>query len=461
MTNNILTSDTTLGIKFLQRGYSRGDWVPRDVIKEVYRRISAQDKNFVWEYLVPEEEALSVADKLSDKFSSDLPLFGIPFSVKDNIHVEGMPTSASCPAYAHFPDETAPVVRQLLAAGAIIIGKNVMDQFATGLVGTRSEVFPPNPFNPEYIPGGSSSGSAVAVTSHLVSFALGSDTGGSGRVPAALNNIVGFKPTPSAINTCGMVYANRSFDCIPIFSLSCEDAAAVFDVMIETQKQDPFVSPYAKLKPHAAVEFAGLRIGIPNEASSTFFDDLDAEHQFDAAIKRMGDMGAKVTEFDFTIFKEAGDLIFDGALLAERLASIGPFIQANQGQVNETVKKIVSTAGSYSAVDLYHALHRLQEIRFYALSLMENFDCIMLPTVGTEYKIVDVLSDPVRLNKNMGYYTYFANPIGLPVIAVPASMKKNGIPFGISLVTAPLEDRKLLHLGRLWQGVTGIAAGLS
>ena len=186
--------------------------MPRDVIKEVYKRISAQGKNFVWEYLVPEEEALRVADRLGDKFSSGLPLFGIPFSVKDNIHVEGMPTSASCPAYAHLPDETAPVVRQLLAAGAILIGKNIMDQFATGLVGTRSEVFPPNPFNPEYIPGGSSSGSAVAVTSHLVSFALGSDTGGSGRVPAALNNIVGFKPTPSAINTLSLIHISEPRD---------------------------------------------------------------------------------------------------------------------------------------------------------------------------------------------------------------------------------------------------------
>jgi len=448
----------SLQISELSLAYETQGVSPSDVIKEVYLRIENCNQQELWTYVVPEAEALEEAEKLDQKNAQDLPLYGIPFSVKDNIHVEGIPTTASCPGYAHYPECTATVVQKLLDAGAILIGKNTMDQFATGLVGVRSPHHPVNPFNNEYIPGGSSSGSAVAVTKGLVSFSLGSDTGGSGRIPAALNNIVGLKPTPGLISTAGMVYANRSFDCVPIFALTCSDAKRVFDLAIGPDNSDPFMIPQPSKQQEAKIN-DGFVIGIPDKANLTFFGDEQSEACFNAAIERIKAMGGIIREVDFTPFKRAGKMIFDGPFLAERYASVGEFIEANPAEADQVVASIIDKAKTYSAVDLVNEYYVLKGIEHEVRDTFTNMDAMMVPTAGTIYKIADVKADPVALNATMGYYTYYANILRLSALAVPAAIRPDGLPFGVCFVGKSQRDQWLIELGSIWQSQTELPLG--
>jgi allophanate hydrolase len=329
MKSNQTIEAMSFDIANLRAAYAGTSLSPVDVIEEVYRRIAARGEDFVWTSLVAKEEALNNAEHLLSVDANSLPLYGIPFSVKDNIHVKDLPTTASCPDFSHFPEDSASVVKKLIAAGAILIGKNTMDQFATGLVGVRSPGHPVNSFNPEYIPGGSSSGSGVAVAAGLVSFSLGSDTGGSGRIPAALNNIVGLKPTPGLISTAGMVYANRSFDCVPIFALTCADAKQVLDQAVGVDISDATLRSQQqsdKQSPSNIPSSLGqLVVAVPDLANREFFGDSLAEQCFNDAIARMESLGAEVVEIDFSHFLEAGKMLFDGPLLAERYSSLESF----------------------------------------------------------------------------------------------------------------------------------------
>jgi allophanate hydrolase len=449
----------SLQISALSKAYKAQSMSPSDMIKEVYRRIKIQDQKAIWTYLVPEDEALTTARKLEQANINDLPLYGIPFSVKDNIHVEGMPTTASCPAYSHYPDCTATVVQKLLDAGAILIGKNTMDQFATGLVGVRSPHHPVNSFNPDYIPGGSSSGSAVSVARGLVSFSLGSDTGGSGRIPAALNNIVGLKPTPGLISTAGMVYANRSFDCVPIFALTCSDAKKVFDIAIGLDNADPFMIKHP-VSPSQENQFEkGFIIGVPDKENLTFFGDKQAEVCFNEAIERVAAMGGEVREIDFSPFLKAGKMLFDGPFLAERFASVGEFIEANPQEVDQVVAGIIEKAKTYSAIDLVNEYYTLKQLDQEVRSIFKGIDALMVPTAGTIYKISEVKTNPVALNATMGYYTYYANILRLSALAVPAAIRPDGLPFGVCFVAGPQQDAALIMLGEKWQFETKLPLG--
>jgi allophanate hydrolase len=449
----------SLQISALSMAYKAQNVSPSDVIKEVYRRIQIEDQEALWTYLVPEEQALTAANKLAQANMQDLPLYGIPFSVKDNIHVEGMPTTGSCPAYSHYPDCTATVVQKLLDAGAILIGKNTMDQFATGLVGVRSPHHPVNSFNSDYIPGGSSSGSAVSVAKGLVSFSLGSDTGGSGRIPAALNNIVGLKPTPGLISTAGMVYANRSFDCVPIFALTCADAKKVFDLAIGLDDADPFMIKYPASQPQDKKFDNGFVIGLPDKANLTFFGDEQAEACFNEAIERIGIMGGEVREIDFSPFVKAGKMLFDGPFLAERFASVGEFIEANPHAVDQVVAGIIEKAKTYSAIDLVNEYYALKGLEQEVRATFKEIDALMVPTAGTIYKISEIKADPVALNATMGYYTYYANILRLSAIAVPAAIRPDGLPFGVCFVAEPQQDASLVALGSKWQSETKLPLG--
>jgi allophanate hydrolase len=450
-------------ISALSKAYKTQNMSPSDVIKEVYRRIQNEDQAALWTYLVPEAEALTAARKLAHENMKDLPLYGIPFSIKDNIHVEGMPTTASCPAYSHYPDCTATVVKKLLDAGAILIGKNTMDQFATGLVGIRSPHHPVNSFNADYIPGGSSSGSAVSVAKGLVSFSLGSDTGGSGRIPAALNNIVGLKPTPGLISTAGMVYANRSFDCVPIFALTCADAKTVFDQTIGLDDADPFMIKHpaseSQKKKYDDSFNKNFVIGIPDKANLTFFGDLQAETCFNEAIARIRVMGGKVLEIDFSPFVKAGKMLFDGPFLAERFASVGEFIEANPQEADQVVASIIEKAKTYSAIDLVNEYYALKALEQEVRSTFKNIDALMVPTAGTLYKISEVKANPVALNATMGYYTYYANILRLSALAVPAAIRPDGLPFGVCFVGEPQQDASLVALGAKWEAETKLPLG--
>lgn len=467
MKSSLNIEDISFDIATLQAAYADGSLSPVDVVDEVYRRIAARGEDFVWTVLVAKEKALENARELLSADTDSLPLYGIPFSVKDNIHAKGLPTTASCPGFSHLPADSAKVVKKLLAAGAILIGKNTMDQFATGLVGVRSPGHPVNAFNPEYIPGGSSSGSGIAVAVGLVSFSLGSDTGGSGRVPAALNNIVGFKPTPGLISTEGMIYANRSFDCVPIFALTCADAKYVFDQAAGPDILDPFLRSQQRdfldkgisKKSQTSVPIAQLVVGIPDRENRQFFGDRLAEQCFDNAVERMLSLGAEVVEIDFSHFLEAGKMLFDGPLLAERYSSLEVFLEKNPDDVNINVKAIVEKAKQYSAVDLCKEYYRITELKALTRGVFSKIDVLMVPTTGTIYTIDEVESDPVNLNTNMGYYTYYANILQLSAIAVPAAIREDGLPFGVCFLAGPQEEASLAALGSTWQKSTDLPLG--
>src|SRR6516165_9428088 len=367
-----MTTSLDLGIHNLRAAYRSGTLDCKKVIEEVLRRIIAAGDDKVWISRVPDAELRRTADALDarrDEFDK-LPLYGIPFAVKDNIDVEGLPTTAGCPGFAYTPKVSATVVRQLVDAGAIVIGKTNLDQFATGLVGVRSPYgVPRNPFNADYIPGGSSSGSAVAVSSGLVSFALGTDTAGSGRVPAGFNNIVGVKPTPGRLSNEGTVPACASLDCVSIFALSCADAAVIVPIV-------------DKLTPQGAG--AGrFTFGVPRQLE--FFGDNEYATLYADAIRKLESFGGTAVPFDYTPFREAAQLLYGGPWVAERAAAVGKFIEASDpsAKVWPVTSDIILSGFEYSAVDAFEGQYKLAALRQRVIAEMHDVDFLALPTAGT------------------------------------------------------------------------------
>ena len=371
-----------------------------------------------------------VEKKLSD--GENLPLAGKLFCVKDNIHVAGMTTTSNCPDYQVKPETNAVVVTQLQDAGAILIGKNTMDQFATGLNGTRSpEPICKNTLNPDLIPGGSSSGSAAAVARGITDFALGSDTGGSGRVPAAATGIVGFKPTPGIISGRGLVYCNRSFDVVPIFTTDVKQAHEIFAQICGADVDDPFAynGPVATQKEKTEYRFA-----VPSKLDH--FGDKAAAKAHEDNLTRLQAGGAKLVEIDFTPFAEAGRMVFESPLVSERLLDYGDFIDQNITSVDKAVAGAINAGNNYSARDLYETLHRLAELKLICRDalLQVDADVIVLPTIPRLFTVDEMLKDPMRLNTIMGTYTYFANPLGYCALAVPGQLDSNQRPTSLCFV---------------------------
>jgi allophanate hydrolase len=393
---------------------------------------------------------------------SDLPLSGLTFAIKDNIDLAGLPTTAACPAYAYSPAQSAPVVRRLIDAGATPAGKTNMDQFATGLVGTRS----PHGacscvFDPRYISGGSSSGSAVAVASGQVNFALGTDTAGSGRVPAAFNNLVGMKPTRGLLSTSGVVPACRSLDCVTILTRTCAEASRVFDIARGFDPTDPYSrvpTPGEGAAPWATGPF---RFGVPAADRLQFFGDDDAAGLYRNAVADLESLGGTKVEIDFAIFRAAADLLYSGPWVAERYAAIGPFLEQHGAEMNPVVREIIAGARRFTAVDAFLAEYKLRELRRASEAEWARMDVLVLPTTGTIYSHEAVAADPVRLNTNLGYYTNFVNLLDLAAVAVPGGFRPNGLPFGISIIGPAFTDRGLLALGAryLREPATGLAPG--
>jgi allophanate hydrolase len=406
-----------------------------EIVSGIYRRIEEQGERPVWISLVPEVKAVGRASQLeSDPHARNLPLFGIPFAVKDNIDVAGMPTTAACPAYAYTPRANAPVVDRLLAAGAILIGKTNMDQFATGLVGTRSPYgICSSVFDPRYISGGSSAGSAVAVASGLVEFSLGTDTAGSGRVPAAFNGIVGLKPTRNVISTQGVVPACRSLDCVSIFARTNAVAEAVLKAAADPA---PVTAPWAS---------GSFRFGVPTQLE--FFGDIAAEILFNKAIERLIAIGGERVPFNYSPFRETANLLYSGPWVAERLAAIQGFFDEHAEDMDPTVRTIIGGAAKYSAVDTFNAQYKLEDLRVRTAPVWHDIDVMLLPTTGTTYTIEEVKANPIQLNTNLGYYTNFVNLLDLAAIALPAGARGNKLPFGVSLIAPAHTDTALLALG--------------
>lgn len=431
----------SLDISYLTAAYASGRLVPADTIAEVYRRIAKMGERPVWITLVPMETALEKAAAAPNG-----PLYGIPFAVKDNIDVAGLPTTCACPAFATTPERSARVVELLEAAGAILIGKTNLDQFATGLNGTRSPYgIPCSTFNPDYISGGSSSGSAVAVAKGLVSFALGTDTAGSGRVPAAFNNLIGLKPAKGLISTRGVIPACRTQDVVSIFALTTADAAHVLPVAAIYDAEDPYARKPSRAPPISA-SAAGLRIGVPS-GPLEFFGDEESARLYSEAVVRAGKLGAHIVEVDFTPFASAAELLYSGPWVAERLAAIKDFAASSPSALHEAVRGIILGASSLPAVAAFEGFYRLAELTRQAEAEWAKMDVLLLPTAGTAYRISEMLADPVRLNTNLGRYTNFVNLMDLSALAVPAGIGANGLPFGVTLIARAFEEDRLAALG--------------
>ena len=401
--------------------------------------------NPVWISLVPREQVLARAKALEAADRSTLPLYGVPFAVKDNIDVAGMATTAACPAFSYIAEATATVVQKLESAGAVLVGKTNMDQFATGLVGTRTPYGAcSSVFDERYISGGSSSGSAVAVASGLVSFALGTDTAGSGRVPAAFNNLVGLKPTRGSLSAAGVVPACRSLDCVSVFALTCDDARQVFAAARGFDAADPYSSPVAA--EDAAAPWLGgpFRFGVLRPDQREFFGDGEAARLYAQSISALEALGGTAVEFDFQPFRDTAALLYSGPWVAERLAALQDFFAAHAEETHPVVRGIITGGDKYSAVDTFLAQYRLEELRRTTSAVWQQADLLLLPTTGTTYTHAEVEAEPVRLNTNLGYYTNFVNLLDLAAVALPAGFRPNGLPFGVSLIGTAGTDAALL-----------------
>ena len=428
----------------LRQAYSSGERTPVDIVLEVYRRIAARGEDGVWIHVEPEDKLLARAQELEARSADapELPLFGVPFAVKDNIDVAGIPTTAACPEYAYTPDESAPCVEHLLDAGAIFIGKTNLDQFALGLVGVRTPYgMARNPFHPDYVPGGSSSGSAVAVAAGLVSFALGTDTAGSGRVPAGFNNIVGLKPSRGLVSACGVVPACRTLDCVSVFAAEVSDAHCAFERMAV-----PDEDPYSRALPAgASLEMTadlpkGLKAGAPLPEQRNFLGDEEAQRAYERGVERIAEMGVAVREVDFSSFFETAELLYGGPWVAERLAAIEEFYRKKPEALHPVTRELIAGAARYSAVDAFRAFYRLEELKREAGEVWWDVDFLVVPTTPTAYTIDEVNADPVALNANLGMYTNFVNLLDLCAIAIPNGFYANGLPIGVTLLAPAFRE---------------------
>ncbi|WP_341962829.1 allophanate hydrolase [Pseudomonas sp. RC10] len=431
----------------LRHAYDHQDASPVAVVREIYRRIAAHGDRHIWLQLAPLDAVLQQAAQVERRRDAGerLPLYGLPYGVKDNIHVAGMPTTSGCADFSYTASEDAAVVERLNAAGALFIGKQNMDQFATGLVGVRNlDGSCLNAFDADYIPGGSSSGSAVAVAVGHVAFSIGSDTGGSGRIPAACNNVVGLKPTPGVVSTYGFVYCNRSFDVAPVFALTVDDAYQVLDVLAGEDRRDLYSRPDPLLSVNAFG--AGFEFLVPHAEQLEFFGDEQSARQYQRSLQVLAELGGTPRAIDLSPFLEAGRLLFDSPLVAERLVSYGETLARAPESIHPAVRASLQKAKSYDAEQTYKTLYRLRELQRETHHTLQGATALVLPTYGRLPTCAEVRDDPLEVNARMGRYTYFANPLRLSGISVPVGLRDDGLPFGLSLLGLPLHDLRLRDL---------------
>ncbi|MCM2293637.1 allophanate hydrolase [Allorhizobium sp. BGMRC 0089] len=433
---------TILDLTTLRNAYAEG-LSPLALVEEVIARRNASADPAIFITPTADEDLRNAAKALIARAPepNSLPLWGIPFAVKDNIDVKDLPTTAACPAYAYEPLDDATVVARLKAAGALVIGKTNLDQFATGLNGTRSPYGAPRSvFDPAYVSGGSSSGSAVAVASGLATFALGTDTAGSGRVPAAFNNIVGIKPTPGLVPNSGVVPACRSVDVVTVFAATVGDGVTIRKVMDGYDARDPFSRPASP----ASLPATALKIGVLAEGEREFFGNTAFEALYDAAISRAKTLGADIVPFDYAPFRKAAELLYNGPWVAERLAAVKDFLDSNAGDFDPTVRSIIEGAKAYDAVNAFEGLYRLRALGQQMRAEWAKVDVLMLPTSPTTYTVEDMLADPIARNGHFGRYTNFANLMGCAAIAIPAGFDEDDhLPAGVMLIGPEFSDDAL------------------
>ena len=438
--------------------YRSGTAEPAEIVARSYARLAALDDAAVFISLCGEKDALTQAHRLAAEGRTDLPLYGIPVAIKDNIDVLGLPTTAACPAFAYRPGCDATAVARLREAGAIVIGKTNLDQFATGLVGVRSPYgVPHNPLDPALIPGGSSSGSAVAVATGIVPVSLGTDTAGSGRIPAMLNNIVGLKPSVGLVSTAGVVPACRTLDCASVFALTTDDASAVLAVIAGGDPKDPYTRHRPLSKPGVLAK--RVRVGAPRPGQRVFFGDKRAAADYAVALDRLGRLGGEIVEIDIEPFYETARLLYEGPWLAERYAATRGLIASAPEALHPVTREIILGGSRILAVDAFAAFYQLEELRHVARETFAQIDVLALPTAPTLYTVAQVLADPIQLNSRLGTYTNFVNLLDLCGLAVPAALHGGKTPFGITLLAPGGRDGLLAALGRRFHADTALPLG--
>jgi allophanate hydrolase len=460
---NHLITEQLMTIDALQLAYRSGELNVQTFLAEKLQQAKSDDSN-VWLATISETQLQQLLALLSTKSIDELPLYGVPFAIKDNIDLSLLPTTAGCEAYRYQPEQSAQVVTLLMAAGAIPLGKTNLDQFATGLVGVRSTWGAVNnSVNPDYISGGSSSGSAVAVAKGQVSFALGTDTAGSGRVPAALNNIVGLKATKGLLSCTGVVPACKSLDCVTLFANSVDELNQLLDISAKLDKEDCYSRANSTVN---SIEFyqpqdslKGFKIGLPSKEQLAFFGDSSAQVLFDENIELLKQAGAEIISINFQPFLDAAKLLYEGPWVAERYAAIEDFFSKDPKQCLPVIEKIIGGAKNHSAVSAFKAMYRLQAYKVQCDAILAQLDCVVTPTTGTTYTIAQVEADPIQLNSNLGYYTNFMNLLDYAAIALPAGFLASGLPFGITLFGPAFSDRLLLSAGAQLQQINGFNLG--
>jgi len=412
------------------------------VIEETIARLAYYDtiQPQIWINRVAPEDLLAAARAVDARVAAGevLPLAGVPFAAKDNIDVAGLDTTAACPAFAYRPDASATVIERLTAAGAICIGKTNLDQFATGLNGTRSPYGSPrNAYNLAYVSGGSSSGSSVAVAAGLVAFALGTDTAGSGRVPAAFQHLIGFKPSKGRWSNRGLVPACRTLDCITAFTSDTADARLVDAVIAGFDPADPYSKPLAD-RP-----LGRKTIGVPRRDQRVFFGDPESEYLYDRALETLSGLG-DIVEIDYAPLQEAALLLYAGPWVAERTAAMAGILADNPDAVDPTVREVVEPGLTMSAVELFNGIYRLAELKRHADTLWESVDMMAFPTAGTTYRVKELKAAPIALNSAFGFYTNFVNLLDMAAVAIPVGIRANATGFGITLIGPADSDVALL-----------------
>ncbi|MBX9931042.1 MAG: allophanate hydrolase [Methylobacterium sp.] len=436
---------TILDLSTLRGLYASEGLTPVALAEAIADRMEAYADPAVFITRVGRQALVAAAKDLMERHPepNSLPLWGMPFAVKDNIDVAGLATTAACPEFTYTPSADAVVVARLKAAGALVTGKTNLDQFATGLNGTRSPYGAPRSvFSSEHISGGSSSGSAVAVAAGLASFSLGTDTAGSGRVPAAFNNLVGIKPTPGSLSTTGLVPACRSLDCISIFAATIGDGLGIRRIAEGFDPKDAFSR---KAVPHP-LPAAGLRVGVLTPEEREFHGNGGVEALYDAAIARLAEFGAVAVPFDYAPFRETAALLYQGPWVAERMAAVEAFHADHPEALDPSVRAIVESATGYSAVDAFRGLYDLEALRRRTEAEFAKVDILLLPTTPTTYTVAAMQAEPIRLNSHLGHYTNFANLLGYAAIAIPAGFGPDGLPGGVTLVGPGFSDDALGHL---------------
>lgn len=447
-------------IDTLHAAYHSGDLTPALLVKQLLNRCDSADPA-IWITRLDREQLQVYLDALEGHSPDSKPLYGIPFAIKDNIDLAGLPTTAACPDFSYVPDASAPVVQSLIDAGAIPIGKTNLDQFATGLVGTRSPYgVPANAIIPGDIPGGSSSGSAVATALGLVTFALGTDTAGSGRVPASFNNIVGFKPSRGLLSTLGVVPACKSLDCISIFALTTGDAIKVFDLTRVFEAEDAWSRPFVPTAP-GWQQGMPFRFGVLPISQRFYFGAPEADALYDESVSRLCAMGGTAVGVDFSAFFEAARLLYEGPWVAERYVATAAQMEKNAGAFLPVTRRIIEGGIKPLATDAFRAIYRLAELRRASESLWSQVDVMLTPTAPRCYTIEEVTADPVSLNTNLGTYTNFMNLLDLCGCAVPAGFLPNGRAWGVTLMAPAFQDERVLALAQALHELSGVTLGAS